>query len=409
MRQVDWPALEEALQHQHCWPRVIQVLPNGEEPLPLIAFLLTLDDDPPLPVPHVCSHCEKVQLADARKNKLHKLGHRIAYRDRLQSLSVDSVGAEYRALLRAAIDLLLALQCMDATLLISASVALEAEALAQLNQRKGRVHAQTPALARWFAELGRQLVLPMSQGICLEQDRVNARSRNWWTDTSPLIQRSQSLRDALRRIDRTFVTLPVLERLDAWLGELSNQLSGLRYHVGADATQRAEVFLVASSWFAACGLRNMELGFWAKGLLMLHRCSEWLLMAKAVERGLITFDTVGGRYSNPQYYELESEKLGFAAHLKVLKQTGDIKFHEAEGMLRDLNDWRNVHPLTHHMSAASSPTAVKLFYDLLHHLPRLADSAVWDNALAGFALTPPLSLGDLLDPTRALRGAVVIQ
>lgn len=416
VRQADLPALEEALQEADCWPQVIQVLPNGEEPLPLIAFLLSLEASTPLlwaqAPDRACQLCQMkppaTDRAPAHKDYMHQLGQRIAYRDKLLGTPINAVSAEYRGLLNTAVDVLLALQCMDAPALISASVTLEKEAQAQLDQRKSRAHPQTPALARWFARLGEQLVLPMSQGIISEQGEVTRSCRNWWNTASPLIDRCQRLRTALRQVDPTLQTLPVLRVLDRWLDGLAKQLGHLKLQVGAELNQRAEALLTASAWFTACALRNMELGLSAKGLLMLHRASEWLLMAKVVERGLIAFDTTGGRYLNPQHYGLKNDQPGFANHLTVLIQLNEIVFHQSEKLLRDLNEWRNVHPLTHHMGAPTMPAAETVFYGLLKHLPRLADAALWDQSLAAFALTPELALADLLDPDGLLRGSVMM-
>ncbi|WP_188252565.1 hypothetical protein [Stenotrophomonas maltophilia] len=130
-------------------------------------------------------------------------------------------------------------------------------------------------------------------------------------------------------------------------------------------------------------------------------------MGKAVGLDLIAFDTHGGRYKNPAEYGEKDDQPGFGLHMRILRQFSTMKFYELDGLLMTLNDWRNLHPLAHHMSTPAMSVAEKLFYDVVRHLPRFADQAVWTDSLAAFAVTPDLELADLLDPDGLLRGAVL--
>ncbi|MCL1501518.1 hypothetical protein [Xanthomonas nasturtii] len=408
VKEAEFDNLRKALEEQDCWPKVFRVLPNGEGPLPLIAFLIKMSSESPAWCLYDHERLIAQRRLTPRSDRLQALGPRVAHRDSLLALSLNEVRADYRALLRSGIDALLAVQSMDGHGLILASRALAAESRAQLRMSGSSVHPLTPLLADWLIELAEQVVLPISQGVTSEQSAPSPASRNWWASNSTLIARCQTLRANLQLVVAGFVAMPVITKLDSWLSELLSALQGLTVVTGAQKQEQAKVFFVASAWFFACALRSMETGFASRALLYLHRSAEWLLMGKAVELDLIAFDIHGGRYKNPTEYGVhDTEKPGFSIHMRILLQFTSLRFCELEGLLFELNDWRNLHPLAHHMSTATMPVAEKLFYKIVNHLPRFASAEAWTTSLSSFAVTPTLDLSDLLDPDGMLRGAVI--
>lgn len=407
VRQADFASLQGVLGKGMYWPRVYRVLPNGEASLPLIAFLLTMSSESP----SWCVADHSLSIAQGRlkprSDRLSKLGARVANRDLLLSLKIDDVSAEYRTLLRSAIDSALAIQSLDGHGLSLASRSLSAESRAPSWLQGGQVHPLTRSLADWLGELAEEVLLAMSQGVIDEQVTPLPATKNWWKGNAALANRCQALRQSLHLLAFGFPSMPVVRKFDDWLLALITALQHLTVPTGATRERHAEAFLVASAWFCACALRAMETGLASRALLYLHRSAEWLLMGKAVGLDLIAFDTHGGRYKNPAEYGEKDDQPGFGLHMRILRQFSTMKFYELDGLLMTLNDWRNLHPLAHHMSTPAMSVAEKLFYDVVRHLPRFADQAVWTDSLAAFAVTPDLELADLLDPDGLLRGAVL--
>lgn len=407
VKQSDFAELEGVLAKGDYWPKVYRVLPNGEGPLPLIAFLLTISSESP----SWCVVDHSLSIAQGRltprNDRLRELGARVANRDLLLSLSIGDVSVDYRALLRSGIDSVLAVQSLEGHGLLLAARSLSAESKA-LSQLLGvQIHPLTPSLADWLGELAEEVLLSISQGVIDEQAAPLPATKNWWRASAALASRCQELRKSLHLVAVGFPSMPFVKKFDDWLGKLIISLQRLTVPIGATIERHAEAFFVASAWFCGCALRAMETGLASRALIYLHRSAEWLLMGKAVSLDLIAFDVHGGRYKNPAEYGERDDQPGFGLHMRILRQFSGLRFYELDSFLMTLNDWRNLHPLAHHMSTPAMPVAEKLFYDIVGHLPRFAAQDVWTDSLAAFAVTPDLELSDLLDPDGLLRGAVL--
>lgn len=402
VRSVDVIALLEKLSDKGSpCPRILIVQPNGEAALPLLEFLENLDIAQATNwLEYAPQEAAKAKIRWEGRDPLFEGSGRITRLDQLRAASLEKAEAEIRPLIRAARDVVISLHACSAAALIQAAEALESTARIQQFIALERCHPLTTSLAIYLQAVGEELIQPMEQGLLYCHEDNNAHRRDWW-HTQPYL--SQVCIELQRKVQIIGAPEPplVVQKMNDWLKAVGIQIDRMSL---TKAGEHHVVFETASAWFTAAGLRHIERAHAGWGLLFLHRAVEWLLMAKSAEMGFIDFTKVGGRYKIN--HVAKGAKPSFNNHLTAL--AGYVNFFELEELFKEINQWRNLLPYTHHMTVAPDDKAYFLLSKIVEGLPKFASSTHWSNAVKTFAKAPPINLEDLVDPDGLLRSSITM-
>lgn len=389
VRVVDRPKLIELIKTQATYyPRVIEVQPNGEGALPLLQFLHDFGE-------------ELVPLMWVKQPRQLQQTARPTVLDRLRGYRWESTHPEYRHLLCATRDVLINLRTYNAGALEHAAESLESAALIHQAQSSDRCYPRTAAIAAFLRSLATNLILPLEQGQVHTHDSPNLQNKAWWGTLSPLFNICTEMMHELDKISKPAPGPVCLAELRTWIFKLRTQIELMHMSVGR---KHAEVFVQASAWFTSCSIRQMEQAHTSLGLLFLHRAVDCLLMAKATDQGLLDFSRPGGVYKLQYQSQVSNKPPSLALNLDLLG--GKINFHQLESAFRELNEWRNLLPYTHHMSTPRDQAASNLCHRIHMKLTQFAGSTAWSTAVDTYCSEPPLTVGGLLDPDGVLQSCM---